>query len=204
MDGTSFLDDKTVRAPIAMYLLYRMDEVIDGRRFFYVMDEFWKWLEDPVFSDFCKDKQLTIRKLNGFGLFATQQPDIILKNANASALLGQTATMIFMPNPTADKKEYMDGYKLNEAEYEIVKHLNEDSRMFLVKQTGIDDKGDMRSYIALMNLSDPEFKNTIRILSGSAEKIPLCHLAIREMGTNPDDWLPRYFELLDGGKKVSE
>lgn len=203
VDGTSFLDDKVVRAPIAMYLLYRMDEVIDGRRFFYIMDEFWKWLEDPVFSDFCKDKQLTIRKLNGFGLFATQQPDIILKNPNASALLGQTATMIFMPNPTADRKEYMDGYKLNEAEYEIVKHLNEDSRMFLVKQTGIDDKGDMRSYIALMNLSDPEFKNTIRILSGSAEKIPLCHLAIREKGANPDDWLPRYFELLDSGKKMS-
>ena len=141
--------------------------------------------------------------MNGFGLFATQQPDIILKNPNASALLGQTATMIFMPNPTADRKDYIDGYKLNEAEFQIVKHLNEDSRMFLVKQTGIDDKGDMRSYIALLNLSDPEFKNIIRVLSGSAEKIPICHMAINEMGHDPNDWLPRYFELLNGGTRMS-
>lgn len=203
IDGTSFLDDKTARAPIAMYLLYRMEELVDGRRFYYVMDEFWKWLEDDVFSEFCKDKQLTIRKLNGFGLFATQQPDIILNNPNASALLGQTATLILMPNPTADRKEYMEGYKLNEAEYEIVRTLNEDSRMFLVKQTGVDDKGDMRSYVASLDLSDPEFKNTIRVLSGSAEKVPLCRKAIAEMGQDPINWLPRYFELLDSGHKMA-
>lgn len=204
VDGTSFLDDKNARAPIAMYLLYRMEELVDGRRFYYVMDEFWKWLEDDVFAEFCKDKQLTIRKLNGFGLFATQQPDIILNNPNASALLGQTATLIFMPNPTADKKQYMEGYKLNEAEYLIVKNLNEDSRSFLVKLTGVDDKGDMRSYIASFNLAHPDFKNSIRVLSGSSEKVPLCRQAIKEKGDDPEKWLPRYFELLDSGHKMSD
>ena len=204
IDGTAFLDDETARAPISMYLLYRMEELVDGRRFFYAMDEFWKWLEDEVFSDFCKDKQLTIRKLNGFGMFATQQPDIIVDNPNSSALIGQTATMIFLPNPSAKRKDYIDGFGLNETEYEIVKTLNEDSRMFLVKQTGVDEKGDLRSYIASLDLSNSEFKNTIRVLSGSAEKVPACRKAIEEMGSDPDQWLPRYFELLDMGYRATE
>lgn len=213
IDGTAFLDDKQARAPIAMYLLYRMNKLMDGRRFVYIMDEFWKWLEDPVFAEFTGDKQLTIRKLNGFGLFATQQPDVILENPNASALFGQTATLILMPNPSAKRKDYVDGFNLSEAEYQIVKNLNEDSRAFLVKQTGVDTNGDNRSYIASFNLSMREenekgeivdvFKNVIRVLSGSAEKIPLCDYAIAELGDNPDDWLPYYLELVENGKRFT-
>ncbi|MDK4564921.1 VirB4 family type IV secretion/conjugal transfer ATPase [Kingella kingae] len=213
IDGTAFLDDKQARAPIAMYLLYRMNKLMDGRRFFYFMDEFWKWLEDPVFSDFCKDKQLTIRKLNGFGVFATQQPDIILSNPNASALFGQMATLILMPNPSAKYDEYVKGFGLSEAEYLVVKNLNEDSRSFLVKQTGVGENGDNRSYIASFNLNMNEtdeqgnthsvFKNIIRVLSGSADKIPLCDRAIEELGDNPDDWLPYYLELVENGKRFT-
>ena len=211
IDGTAFLDDKQARKPISMYLLYRMNKLMDGRRFFYIMDEFWKWLADPVFAEFTGDKQLTIRKLNGFGLFATQQPDVILSNPNASALFGQTATLILMPNPSAKRDEYMDGFGLSEAEYQVVKNLNEDSRAFLVKQTGIDMNGDNRSFIATFNLNMTEtdaqgnsrniFKDVIRVLSGSADKIPLCDRAIEELGPDPDNWLPYYLELVENGKR---
>ncbi|HHS1179159.1 TPA: VirB4 family type IV secretion/conjugal transfer ATPase [Neisseria meningitidis] len=212
IDGTAFLDDKQARAPISMYLLYRMNKLMDGRRFFYIMDEFWKWLADEVFAEFTGDKQLTIRKLNGFGLFATQQPDVILNNPNASALFGQTATLILMPNPSAKREQYVDGFGLSEAEFQVVKNLNEDSRSFLVKQTGVDTNGDNRSYIASFNLHMIEkdekgneksvFKDVIRVLSGSADKIPLCDRAIEELGDNPDDWLPYYLELVENGKRI--
>lgn len=43
IDGTDFLDSDEVCTPISLYLLHRMDEIIDGRRFVYVMDEAWKW-----------------------------------------------------------------------------------------------------------------------------------------------------------------
>lgn len=203
IDGTAFLDDKISRAPIAMYLLYRMEQIIDGRRFVYFMDEFWKWLEDVVFEDFTKNKQLTIRKQNGFGVFATQQPDIVTENDNASALVGQTATLILLPNPTAKRKDYIEGLSLTEMEYEAVKSLNEDSRMFLVKQTGFDDKGNVRSYLASFNLAGEEFKDSIRILSGSTDNIPLLHVALAEKGEDPKDWIPRYLEMVRQGVKIA-
>ncbi|MBD4223050.1 type IV secretion protein C, partial [Xanthomonas citri pv. citri] len=77
-DGTDFLDNEDVRTPISMYLLHRMESVIDGRRFIYWMDEAWKWVDDDAFSDFAGNKQLTIRKQNGLGVFATQMPSSLL------------------------------------------------------------------------------------------------------------------------------
>ena len=52
-----------------MVLLHLTERLIDGRRFIYVMTEFWKRLRDPVFSEFANDKQKTIRKQNGLGIF---------------------------------------------------------------------------------------------------------------------------------------
>lgn len=202
IDGTSFLDDRQARTPIAMYLLHRMDDIIDGRRFVYFMDEFWKWLEDPIFSDFCKDKQLTIRKQNGFGVFATQQPDIVTSNPNASALVGQLATMIFLPNPSAKYEQYK-GFGISQNEFAIVKGLNEDSRQFVVKQTGYDNNSNIRSYIASFDLSDSRFKDDLRILSGSTDNLPVLYRAIEECGENPDLWIPRFLELKHLGLKIN-
>jgi len=202
IDGTSFLDDKVVCAPISLYLLHRMEQIIDGRRFVYFMDEFWKWLEDPIFSEFCKNKQLTIRKQNGFGVFATQQPDIIVNNSNATALVGQLATMIFLPNPTA-KTEHYKGFNVSLSEFEAIRALDEDSRQFVVKQTGFDTNGNIRSYLAMFDLSDPRFKDTLRILSGSTDNLPYLELAMKECGDNPDLWVPRFLELKNSGKKLN-
>lgn len=104
IDGTAFLDNKAVRTPIAFYLLKRMDQVIDGRRFIFVMDEFWKWLLDEAFRGFAFDKLKTMRKQNGFGVFATQSPSDVLNSEIAKAVIEQSATQIFLPNPKADKK----------------------------------------------------------------------------------------------------
>ena len=201
IDGTSFLDDKQICAPISLYLLHRMEQIIDGRRFVYFMDEFWKWLEDPIFLEFCKNKQLTIRKQNGFGVFATQQPDIIVNNSNASALVGQLATMIFLPNPTA-KEEHYKGFNVSVSEFEAIKTLSEDSREFVVKQTGWDTHGNIRSYLAMFDLSDPCFKNDLKILSGSTDNIPYLEQALADCGDNPETWIPRFLELKNSGIKL--
>ncbi len=113
-DGTHFLDNASVRTPIAMYLLHRMESIIDGRRFMYFMDEFWKWLKDEAFREFAYNKQKTIRKQNGLGAFATQSPDEVLKSDIARAIIEQCATDIYLPNPKADRDEYVDGFKISE------------------------------------------------------------------------------------------
>lgn len=42
IDGTEFLDDPDVCAPVAFFLLYRITSLLDGRRLVIFFDEFWK------------------------------------------------------------------------------------------------------------------------------------------------------------------
>lgn len=183
IDGTEFLDNPQVRTPIAYYLLHRMDEVIDGRRFFFVMDEFWKWLLDEAFSDFAFNKLKTIRKQNGFGVFATQSPSDVISSPIAKAVIEQSATQIFLPNPRADKDDYVKGFKVTEAEYKIISEMGEDSRLMLVKQ-------GHRSVLCRLDLSD--FRQELKVLSGSTDNILLVEKLRDEYGDDAAKWLPLF------------
>ena len=181
IDGTEFLDNAQVRTPLAYYLLYRMEDIIDGRRFIFVMDEFWKWLLDEAFSDFAFNKLKTIRKQNGFGVFATQSPSDVIESPIAKAVIEQSATQIFLPNPRADAKDYIEGFKVTPPEFDIIRGLAEDSRMMLIKQ-------GHHSVICRLDLGP--FKQELKVLSGSTDNIFLVEQLRAEFGDNPDLWLP--------------
>jgi len=185
VDGTDFLDNDEVRTPISMYLLHRMEEIIDGRRFIYFMDEAWKWVDDPAFAEFAGNKQLTIRKQNGLGVFATQMPSSLLASKIAASLVQQCATEIYLPNPKAVRDEYVNGFKLTETEFEIVRMLKEDSRMFLVKQ-GLDS--------SLCRLTLNGFERYLAIMSGSTDNTELLDAIRAEHGDDPDVWEPIFHE----------
>lgn len=180
-DGTHFLDNADVRTPISMYLLHRMDSVIDGRRFVYYMDEAWKWVDDEAFAEFAGNKQLTIRKQNGVGVFATQMPSSLLKSKIASALVQQCATEIYLPNPKADFTEYTEGFKCTPAEFDIIKNLGEESRMFLIKQ-------GHQSMIGQLDLAG--FDDELAILSGSSDNVEMLDDILAEFGDDPEVWVP--------------
>jgi len=184
-DGTDFLDNNDVRTPISMYLLHRMESIIDGRRFIYWMDEAWKWVDDEAFAEFAGNKQLTIRKQNGLGVFATQMPSSLLKSSIASSLVQQVATEIYLPNPKADYHEYTDGFKVTDAEFDIIKNMGEESRTFLVKQ-------GHQSMIARLDLGG--FDDELAILSGSADNNELLDAVIAEVGDDPAQWLPVFHQ----------
>lgn len=42
IDGTEFLNDYDVSAPLSYYILWRVTNLIDGRRFGMIIDEFWQ------------------------------------------------------------------------------------------------------------------------------------------------------------------
>ncbi len=182
-DGTDFLDNSDICAPISMYLLHRVESIIDGRRFIYWMDECWKWVADEVFSEFVDNKQLTIRKQNGFGVFATQMPSSLLQSKNGAALVQQCATEIYLPNEKADYNEYTKGFKCTDAEFEIIKNLDDESRMFLVKQGNSS---------ALVKLDLGGFSDELAILSGSTDNIELLESVMASVGEKPADWLPEF------------
>jgi type IV secretion system protein VirB4 len=96
---TQLLDDPVSRTPAMMYLFHRVEERLDGSPSIIVVDEGWKALDDEVFVGKIKDWEKTIRKRNGLVGFATQSAQDALESRIASAVIEQSATQIFLPNP---------------------------------------------------------------------------------------------------------
>lgn len=182
-DYTELLDDPLTCPAVMMYLMYRVEKLIDGRRFAFFMDEYWKALSVSYFEDFAKNKQKTIRKQNGFGVYMTQSPSDTLRSPIARALIEQTATFIFLPNPTADYGDYVEGFKLTEAEFSLVRALPEGSRTFMVKQG---------STVSLAMLDLKNFKSELRVLSGTTANVAKLEQLRARLGDDPSAWLPEF------------
>ncbi|WP_036144081.1 VirB4 family type IV secretion/conjugal transfer ATPase [Luteibacter sp. 9135] len=201
-DYTDIIDNPEVRVPVINYLLHRLEELIDGRRLIYVMDEFWKILDGKGgLKEFAKNKQKTIRKQNGMGIFATQSPEDALASDIASALIEQTATMILLPNPNASREDYVDGLKLTDAEYQVVVSLDERSRCFLVKQ-------GHASAVCQLNLRGMD--DALAVISASTDNIEIMHevLQVRAEAEGvhtdelrPEQWLETFYENRKGSGK---
>ncbi len=201
-DYTELIDNPEVRVPVINYLLHRLEALIDGRPLIYVMDEFWKILEGKGgLKEFAKNKQKTIRKQNGLGIFATQSPEDALASDIAAALIEQTATMILLPNPNASRADYVDGLKLTDAEYQVVVSLDERSRCFLVKQ-------GHASAICQLNLRGMD--NALAVISASTDNIEIMHAVLQERAEaervntdalRPEQWLTQFYENRKGSGK---
>jgi type IV secretion system protein VirB4 len=201
-DYTEVLDNPEVRVPVINYLLHRLEELIDGRPLIYVMDEFWKILDGGgALKDFAKNKQKTIRKQNGLGIFATQSPEDALKSDISAALIEQTATLILLPNPNANREDYVDGLKLTDAEYQVVKSLDERSRCFLVKQ----GHGSSVCQLNLRGMDD-----ALAVISASTDNIEIMHDVVQERARaagvtvdelKPEQWLEEFYARRKGSGK---
>jgi len=185
-DVTEFLENEEVRTPIVMYLFHRIEQLIDGRRFQMFLDEFWKLLLDEYFEDFAQNKQKVIRKQNGIMVYGTQSPKDVLKSPIAHSLIEQCATFIFLPNPKADRQDYIDGFHLTEREYNLIKEgIAPGSRQFLVK------KGH-NSVVAELNLQG--FDDELAIISGTTENVNLVTKIIENHGKDPSVWQPIFHD----------
>lgn len=187
-DGTEILDNAAVINAIAYYLLYRVQQTLDGRRVVVFLDEFWKWLQGESFREFTFDGLKTMRKKNGFVVPITQSPSEILKSDIARAIIEQVETFIYLPNSKADRNEYMTHFKVSEQEFDLITGLEDDSRMFLVKK-GNENDNRGNTVIAKLDLSALD-RGDLKVLSGSADNIPIIDRIIEEYGDNPKDWLP--------------
>lgn len=202
-DYTDVIDNPEVRVPVINYLLHRLESLIDGRPLIYVMDEFWKILDGGGgLKEFAKNKQKTIRKQNGLGIFATQSPEDALKSDISAALIEQTATLILLPNPNADREDYIEGLKLTDAEYRVVTSLDERSRCFLVKQ------GHAAS-VCQLNMRGMD--DALAVISASTDNIEIMHRVVADVAARncvdvveltPEQWLEEFYAKRKGSGKV--
>jgi len=205
-DYTELIDNPEARVPVINYLLHKLEALIDGRPLIYVMDEFWKILDGKGgLKEFAKNKQKTIRKQNGLGIFATQSPEDALASDIAAALIEQTATMILLPNPNASREDYVGGLKLTDAEYQVVVSLDERSRCFLVKQ-------GHASAVCQLNLRGMD--DALAVISASTDNIEIMHDVLSQRAEaegvsvdalSPEQWLNDFYDSRKGsGKRKPE
>jgi len=193
-DYTEFLDVPVIRTPLMMYLMHRTNKMPQGQPFVRVMDEFWKPLEDAYFTKWSRDGLKTDRKKNALLLFATQEPGDALESPIAKTIIQQCPTQIFLPNPKADKADYIAGFKLTEAEFALVKSLPEDSRKFVIKQGG-------SCAIGSINLTG--FGDELLVLSCSPDRAETMEEVIADVGDDPERWIPTFVHRVTSKEKVS-
>ncbi|QZD87586.1 VirB4 family type IV secretion/conjugal transfer ATPase [Qipengyuania psychrotolerans] len=180
-DMTALLENPKLRTPVMMYLFHRIEERLDGKPTMILIDEGWKALDDEVFAARIRDWLKTLRKRNALVGFATQSARDALESRISTALVEQTATMIFMPNSRARAEDYCDGFGLTSHELALIRTLPAHSRCFLVRQPDA-------SVVVRLDLSGaPE---VLTLLSGRESSVRRLDLLRAAMGDAPADWFP--------------
>ncbi len=178
-DMTALLENPRLRTPTMMYLFHRIEERLDGKPTMILIDEGWKALDDEVFAARIRDWLKTLRKRNALVGFATQSARDALESRISTALVEQTATMVFMPNSRARREDYCDGFGLTEHELALIRTLPARSRAFLVRQPDA-------SVVVRLDLSGaPE---VLTLLSGRESSVRRLDLLRGALGDAPADW----------------
>jgi type IV secretion system protein VirB4 len=168
-----------------MYLFHRVEERLNGQPSIIVVDEGWKALDDEVFVARIRDWEKTIRKRNGIVGFATQSAGDALESRIANAVIEQSATQIFLPNPKAQEREYRQGFGLSAHEFDLIRSLPDTSRCFLIRH-------GTESVVARLNLNGQ--RDVLTVLSGRERTVRLLDRIRAEVGDDPEAWLPRLLE----------
>ena len=178
-DMTDLLDDPRLRTPAMMYMFHRVDERLDGTPTLILIDEGWKALDDPVFAARIRDWMKTLRKRNAAVGFCTQSARDALDSRIAAAVVEQTATQIFMPNPRARAVDYCDGFGLSEHELDLIRALPAHSRCFLVKHAN-------DSVVVRLDLSG--MPDLLMVLSGREASVRRLDELRAAHGDHPSAW----------------
>jgi type IV secretion system protein VirB4 len=183
-DMTEILDNAEVRTPAMMYLFHRVHGLVNGDRLVLDIDEFWKALGDEAFRGLAEDGLKTWRKQNAFMVFGTQSPADVLRSPIAHTIVEMCATQIFLPNPSGNPRDYIEGFGLTAQEFRLIREeLSPEQRRFLVKQ-GHDS--------VVLELDLEGLDGDLAILSGRAGTVELLDRLRAEHGEAPSDWLAAF------------
>lgn len=183
------LSSKATLGPVLLYLFHMIGLSLDGTPTMIVLDEAWSLIDNEIFAGKIKDWLKTLRKLNAMVIFATQSVEDATNSSISDTLLQQTATQIFLPNPKATEV-YRKAFMLSEREFNLLKTTDPASRFFLVKQ-------NKDVVVARIDLSGME--DVIMVLSGRAETVIILQEVLKEVGNDPEIWLPIFQQRVKKG-----
>lgn len=184
-DLTHFLtnEPKTILAAVMHYLFYRIEIGLDGRVTHCVFDEGWQMLEEKLLRDRVSKHLATGRKKRLFIGIGTQSLKSIAENAISHSIVDNISTGIYFANSNAKPEYYRDILGLTESEFEFIKESNPAKRLMLIKQ-------EKESTICKFNLG--HLDDELAIFSANEKTIRLLDSITKEVGDNPDVWLPLF------------
>ncbi|MGR5298444.1 conjugal transfer protein TraE [Vibrio mediterranei] len=145
-----------------------------------IVEEFWMPANFPLTQEVMKRALKTGRLMNEFMVLSSQSPEDAIACDIFPAIVQQTATKVYLPNPDAEYGAYQR-CNLTEGEFTKLKALDKQSRIMLIKQSNT-------SCFAKLDLAG--FDAFLPIISGTTDDITLCETIREEVGNNPDLWIP--------------
>lgn len=147
-----------------------------------VVEEFWWPTRFSVTEEFILKILKTDRKRGGWIILTSQSPEDAINCSIFPAIVQQTPTKLFLPNPDAEFVGSYDKCGMNRKEYDELTKLSLDSRTFLVKQS-------RQSTFAKLDLYGAT--DALAVLSGTSENIELLNSLLAEQpNATPDEWYP--------------
>ncbi len=166
-------------APVVLYLLHRIELALDGTPSIIVFSEAWGILDNPVFHADLEDIMDRFTEKNTMCIFATDHASEIYDSAINDALIGKSATQIYLPDNGAD--ETYSAFNLNENEIYYLSAMNTEDRHFLIKRDDV-------SIVCELNLSG--MTDIIAVLSATPENLHMMEEAIEKNGLPHAKWMP--------------
>lgn len=118
----------------------------------------------------------------------SQSPEDAIAVDIFPALIQQTPTKIFLPNPDGEYEGSYQRCGLSRKEFNELITKPKESRIFLIKQS-------KQSVFCTMDLHD--FDNEMTVLSGTSENVSILHQIMDECGSDdPDVWLEPFYQAV--------
>lgn len=192
-DVGRILNHEECRTPALMYLTYRVEQVLVGKKGMLFCDEGWSMLNDSYFRKLIENWSRTTRKLNNVFGIATQVANDTAQSSISKAINESSFCKIFFANPSADVKVYTEQYGLSLHEVEIVQNLPDDEHFFLL----IHGHGDNRKSIVVRPVLHGMWED-LQILSARENSLLILDQIMAQIGADPKDLIP---ELLTRMRK---
>ncbi|HHY0626212.1 TPA: conjugal transfer protein TraE [Vibrio parahaemolyticus] len=155
----------------------------EGRLLLTTVEEFWAPANFPLTQDLMKDTLKAGRLKNEFMILSSQSPEDAIHCGIFAAIIQQTATKVYLPNPDAEYEGAYQRCNITLAEFNEITQLDKLSRTFLVKQSN-------SSCFAKLNLAG--FDEFFPVISATDEGLALCDQLRSQYGDDVNAWLPHF------------
>jgi len=115
--------DPRLSTPVLLYLFHKIQNSLDGRPTYILIDEGWLIMLHETFMNYWIEFLRTIRKNNACVILATQSLSDIVNSPYVNFINESCMTKIFLPNPSAkemDNRALYQAFGLNERQIEII------------------------------------------------------------------------------------